>query len=218
VRVVGYVRVALDCSAAEFLDRDAQTESITSWARDHGHHLTAIFCDEGFDASSDLETRLNLGDALQQVRDHQAEGMVVARLDRLALSMILQEELLAEIGARNGLLFSATPDEELELTGDVLDPTRMLAREVVRDVPLFQSAMRDLWIRQRFKRFQTAEERAAEVFALIRAEELVMEGRGEREITGILHSEGFGHGRALESLRRIVSDLRHRRKADQRMP
>jgi resolvase-like protein len=217
VKVVGYVRVALDCSAAEFLDRDAQTEAITSWARDRGHDLTAIFCDEGFDASSDLETRLNLGDALQQIRDHHAQAMVVARLDRLALSMILQEELLAEIEGRNARLFSATPDEELELTGDVLDPTRMLAREVVRDFPLFQSAMRDLWVRQRFKRFQTADERAAEAFALIRAEELVHQGRGEREIAGILNSEGFGPIRALEGLRRIVSDLRHRRKADERL-
>jgi hypothetical protein len=218
MNVVGYVRVALDCSAAEFLDRDAQTVLITSWARDHGHLLTGILCDEGFDASSDLETRLNLGDALQQIRDNHAEGMVVARLDRLALSVILQEELLAEIEGRNAHLFSATPEEALELTGDVLDPTRILAREVVRDFPLFQSAMRDLWVRQRFKRFQTADERAAEAFALIRAEELLHEGRGEREITGILNSEGIGHGRALGGLRRIVSELRHRRKTDERIP
>jgi hypothetical protein len=144
--------------------------------------------------------------------------MVVARLDRLALSVILQEELLAEIEGRNAHLFSATPEETLELTGDVLDPTRMLAREVVRDFPLFQSAMRDLWVRQRFKRFQTADERAAEAFALIRAEELVHEGRGEREITGILASEGFGHGRALGSLRRIVSEFRHRKRIGERLP
>jgi hypothetical protein len=216
VNVVGYVRVALDCSATEFLDRDAQTASITSWARDHGHHLVGIYCDEGFDASSDLETRLNLGDALQQIRDHQAEGIVVARLDRLALSVILQEELLAEVERKHARLFSATPDEQHELTGDVLDPTRMLAREVVRDFPLFQSALRDLWVRQRFKRFQTADERAAEAFALIRADELAGRGLGAREITGILNSEGLGHGRALGNLRRIVSELRQRRKAVER--
>jgi hypothetical protein len=144
--------------------------------------------------------------------------MVVARLDRLALSVILQEELLAEIEGRNAYLFSATPEEALELTGDVLDPTRMLAREVVRDFPLFQSAMRDLWVRQRFKRFQTADERAAEAFALIRAEELLHDGVDAREITGILNPEGFGRGRALGSLRRIVSELRHRRKTDERLP
>jgi hypothetical protein len=218
VNVVGYVRVALDCSATEFLDRDAQTASITSWARDHHHRLVGIFCDEGFDASSDLETRLNLGDALQQIRDHLAQGMVVARLDRLALSVILQEELLAEIEKKDARLFSATADEQLELTGDVLDPTRMLAREVVRDFPLFQMAMRDLWVRQRFKRFQTADERAAEAFALIRADELADRGFSQQEITGLLNSEGFGHGRALGNLRRIVSELRHRKKADQRLP
>src|SRR6266566_7575421 len=110
----------MDCSVNEFLDREAQAASITQWARDHGHRIVDVFYDEGFDASSDLETRVGLGDALQLIRDRHAEGMVVARLDRLALSVILQEELLAEIEGKNAHLFSATPEEALELTGNVL--------------------------------------------------------------------------------------------------
>ena len=213
---VGYGRVALDCSVNEFLDRDAQTESITSWAHERGHRITAVFFDEGFDASSDLETRLGLGDALELIRDGHVQGIVVARLDRLALSLILQEELLAEIECRNASLFSAAPQEARETTDAVRDPTRMLVREVVRGSPRFQSSMRDLWVRQRFKRFQTADERAAEGFALIRAEELVHQGVEQRAISGILNAEGFRPGHPVASnlagLRRIVSDLRRRRK------
>jgi len=214
VNVVGYVRVALDCSMNEFLDRDVQTESIDSWARERGHRLVSVFFDEGFDASSDLETRVGLGDALQLIRDGRVQGMVVARLDRLALSVILQEELLAEIERKKAFLFSATPAEAFETTDAVGDPTRMLVREVVRDFPMFQFALRDLWVRQRFKRFQTPDERAAEAFALIRAEELVHQGRSAREISGILSSERVweAHEPSFAGLRRIVSDFRRRRK------
>lgn len=214
VNVVGYVRVAMDCSVNEFLDRDVQTESINSWAGERGHRLVSVFFDEGFDASSDLETRVGLGDALQLIRDGQVQGIVVARLDRLALSVILQEELLAEIERKKASLFSATPAEAFDLTDAVGDPTRMLVREVVRDFPRYQSALRDLWVRQRFKKFLTPDERAAEAFALIRAEELVHQGIEQREIAGILSSEGLGAAVAsnLSGLRRRLSDFRHRRK------
>ncbi len=179
MNVVGYVRVAMDCSVNEFLDREAQAASITQWARDHGHRIVDVFYDEGFDASSDLETRVGLGDALQLIRDRHVQGMVVARLDRLALSVILQEELLAEID---------------------------------RDFPQFQSALRDLWVRHRFKKFETPDERAAEAFALMRAEELVHEGVEGREITGILNSEGLGVSHGSSGLRRLVPDFRRRKK------
>jgi Resolvase, N terminal domain len=214
VNVVGYVRVALDCSLNEFLDRDAQTESIASWAHDRGHRLVSVFFDEGFDASSDLETRVGFGDALQLMHDGHVQGMVVARLDRLALSVILQEELLAEIERRNGSLFSATPAEVFETTDAISDPTRMLVREVVRDFPLFQSAMRDLWVRKRLQRFKTPDERAAEAFALIRAEQLVHQGLNARAITGILSSEGVweSHVSNFAGLRRLLTDFRRRKK------
>ena len=142
------------------------------------------------------------------------QGIIVARLDRLALSVILQEELLAEIDRRNAFLFSATTTEAFETTDAVGDPTRMLVREVVRDFPQFQSALRDLWVRQRFKRFQNPDERAAEALALMRAEELVHQGVEGREITGILSSEGLGvsQGSSLGVLRRLVTDFRRRKK------
>jgi DNA invertase Pin-like site-specific DNA recombinase len=191
MRVVGYARVSLDCSVADVLSRNAQFDSIAGWARAHGHRLVRTYCDDGACASSDLETRLALGDAFQAIRDHRADALAVARLDRLALSVVLQEQLLAEIEGRGAALFSAFPGEEAETTAQTRDPTRLLVRDVVRSFPAFQSALRDLWVRQRWRHVALPEERADEVRALIRSEELVEQGVGAREVSAILSSEGF---------------------------
>ena len=191
MNVVGYIRIAPDCSVADVLARNAQLRAIEAWAREGGHRLVRTYSDDGPTASSDLETRLGLGDALQAIRDGRAEAVVVARLDRLALSMVLQEELLAEIESRGAKLFSAWPGEETETTEETRDPIRLLAREVIRDLPVFRSAMRDLWVRQRLRHAPLPEERAETVRVLARAEELVARGARAREITGILASEGF---------------------------
>ena len=203
MNVVGYVRMALDSSIADVLGRRVQFDMIDVWARERSHHLIRTYSDDGETASSGLETRLGLGDALQSIRDGRAEGIVVARLDRLALSLVLQEELLAEIEGRGAQLFSAWPGEEAETTAETRDPTRLLVREVVRDVPLFRSAMRDLWVLQRLRHSPLPEERAERTRALIRSEELVERGFGEREITGILSSEGLLAGRGFGVLRQL---------------
>jgi DNA invertase Pin-like site-specific DNA recombinase len=204
MRVVGYARVSLDCSIADVLTRSAQVESIAAWARAHDHRLVRTYCDEGYAASSDLETRLALGDALQAVRDRRADAVVVARLDRLALSVVLQEQLLAVIESRGASLHSACPGEERETTAQTRDPTRLLVRDVVRSFPPFQSALRDLWVRQRWRHL-LPEERAQETSALIRSEELVARGVDSREISGILSSEGFVFARVrpLDALRHL---------------
>ena len=204
MRVVGYARVSLDCSIADVLTRNEQLESIAVWVRAHHHRLVRTYCDDGYAASPDLETRLALGDALQAIRDERAEALVVARLDRLALSVVLQEQLLAEIDSRGAALFSACPGEERDTTPQTRDPTRLLVRDVVRSFPPFRSAMRDLWVRQRW-RHVAPEERAEETRALIRSEELVARGMSSREISGILSSEGFVFAgiRPMDALRHL---------------
>ena len=206
MRVVGYARVSLDCSLADVLPRNTQIDSIAAWARTHGHRLVRVYCDDGPFASSDLETRLALGDAIQAIRDGRAKGLVLARLDRLALSVVLQEQLIAEIEGRGGSVFSAFPGEEAETTAQTRDPTRLLVRDVVRSFPAFQCAMRDLWVRQRWRHAPEPEERADETRAMIRSEELISRGLHTREITGVLSSEGFvvAKVRALDALRHLL--------------
>lgn len=203
MNVVGYVRVAADCSIGDVIGRRAQLDAIGAWSREHRHNLIRTYSDGGDTASSDLETRLGLGDALQAIRDNRAEGIVVARLDRLALSVILQEELLSEIECRGAVLFSAWPGEECETTGDARDPTRLFAREVIREVPAFRAAMRDLWVRQRLRHSPLPEERAETVRVLTRAEELIARGVEGGHVAGILASEGFRgvRVRPLEAIR-----------------
>jgi DNA invertase Pin-like site-specific DNA recombinase len=199
----------LDCSVDDVLSRNAQLDSIATWARAHDHRLIRTYCDDGACASSDLETRLALGDALQAIRDRRVEGLVVARLDRLALSVVLQEQLMAEIERRGASLFSAFPGEEAETSSLTRDPTRLLVRDVVRGFPAFQSAMRDLWVRQRWRHAPLPEERAEEMRALIRSEELVERGLHTGEVTGVLSSEGFVPARIhpIDALRQLLGRI-----------
>jgi len=209
MRVVGYARVSPDCSVADVLSRNAQFDSIAAWARERGHQLRRTYCDDGACASSDLETRLALGDALEAIRDRRVEGLVVARLDRLALSVVLQEQLMAEIDRRGASLFSAFPGEEAETTSDTRDPTRLLVRDVVRSAPDFQTAMRDLWVRQRWRHAPLPEDRAEETRALIRSEELIAGGLHTREVSGVLSSEGFTMARVrpIDALRHLLGRI-----------
>ena len=209
MRVVGYARVSLDCSVADVLSRNVQLDSIAAWARENGHELMRTYCDDGACASSDLETRLALGDALQAIRDRRVEGLVVARLDRLALSVVLQEQLMAEIDRRGASLFSSFPGEEAETTWETRDPTRLLVRDVVRSAPDFHTAMRDLWIRQRWRHAPLPEDRAEETRALIRSEELIASGLHTREVSGVLSSEGFTMARVrpIDALRHLLGRI-----------
>ena len=209
MRVVGYARVSLDCSVADVLSRNEQHDSIAALARKHGHELLRIYCDDGAYASSDLETRLALGDALQAIRDRRVEGLVVARLDRLALSVVLQEQLMAEIDRRGASLFSSFPGEEAETTSETRDPTRLLVRDVVRSAPDFQAAMRDLWVRQRWRHAPLPEDRAEETRALIRSEELIASGLRTRDVSGMLSAEGFTMARVrpLDALRHLLGRI-----------
>lgn len=116
---------------------------------------------------------------------------------------------MAEVERRGASLFSAFPGEEPETTSQTRDPTRLLVRDVVRGVPAFQSAMRDLWVRQRWRHAPLPEERAEETRALIRSEELIARGLHTQEITGVLSSEGFvvARVRPFDALRQLLGRI-----------
>lgn len=189
MKVVGYVRVSLDCAVTDVMDRETQIRSLERWARDNGHRLVQVYTDEGLTASTGLETRLGLADALAALRDRSAEGIVVARLERLAPSVLLQEQLLLEMERIGGALFSAASGEEVEIASDARDATRVLIREVLRDVPRYQTAVRDLWVRQRARKFPPTGDR--QHAALARIEQLAEQGYQERDIARALSQEGF---------------------------
>lgn len=80
MKLVGYVRVSTEGQADNF-SLDAQKEKIESYCKCFGHELVEIFAEVGSGKKS--ETRPKFNQALDTVKN-KAEGLIVAKLDRLA--------------------------------------------------------------------------------------------------------------------------------------
>lgn len=129
MKLVAYLRVSTDRQAEEGFGLEAQREAIRRWARDHGHRIAAWTVDEGVSGSNGLESRRGLLDALTLLEDGVAGGLVVARLDRLARNLTVQEGTLAKVWALGGAVFSADLGEVPRDDPD--DPMRTALRQVV---------------------------------------------------------------------------------------
>jgi len=95
-RVVGYCRVSTDEQAASGLGLDAQVDTITRAALARGWQLVGVCVDAGVSGKVRPADRVGFGEALGMVRGGQADVVVVAKLDRLARSVIGLAEVLAE--------------------------------------------------------------------------------------------------------------------------
>ena len=72
---------------------------------------------------------------------------MVARLDRLARDLIVQETILAEVRRIGGEVFSTSPAEASYLTDDPDDPSRKLIRQVLGAVSEYERSMVTLRLR-----------------------------------------------------------------------
>src|SRR4051794_22694194 len=85
MRVVGYVRVSTDQQAQEGVSLDAQRSRLKAYCVSQDLQLVDIITDDGFSAKS-LE-RPGLRAALGMLTAGKAEGIVVAKLDRITRSV-----------------------------------------------------------------------------------------------------------------------------------
>jgi DNA invertase Pin-like site-specific DNA recombinase len=210
MKVIGYVRVSTDRQAEKGLGLDVQERTIRAWAKKNGHRLVGVARDAGVSGSSDVAGRFGLLDALNLLRERKVAGLVVARLDRLARDLIVQEQLLAEVKRLDGDTFSTSEGEAAYLTDDPDDPSRKLIRQVLGAVAEYERAMISLRLRAGRKR--KAEQggfaygsppfgyRAkdgglvrdtAEQLVIARMRELEAEGQTQREISERLNTEGY---------------------------
>lgn len=127
VNLVAYLRVSTDRQADEGFGLDVQEASIQRWAAGAGHTIVASFRDEGISGAKDLDDRPGLAAALTSAEV--AEGIVVAKLDRLARSLTVQEAVLAQAWKHGSRVFSADVGEVLEDDPD--DPMRTFVRQVM---------------------------------------------------------------------------------------
>jgi DNA invertase Pin-like site-specific DNA recombinase len=128
VRLVGYVRVSSD-GQVDGYGLDVQERAIRRWAEAQGHRLVGLHTDAGVSGAIDATNRFGLSAALLAVTGQEAKGIVVARLDRLARALTVQEAALAVIWRAGGQVFTADSGEVLKDDPD--DPMRTALRQVV---------------------------------------------------------------------------------------
>jgi DNA invertase Pin-like site-specific DNA recombinase len=83
---IGYLRVSTDEQADSRAGLDAQRAAILAEAERRGWHLVEVIEDAGF-SGKDLN-RPGIAAALDALRRHKADTLVVAKLDRLSRSML----------------------------------------------------------------------------------------------------------------------------------
>ena len=139
MRVVGYVRVSSD-SQAEAFGPAVQEKAIRTWAKANGHTVVEMYRDLGVSGTVDAASRPGLSAALDALRPPpKATGLVIARLDRLARSLHIQEAALQVAWSAGGTVFTADGGEVL--ADDAEDPLRTLVRQVVGAVSQFERGL-----------------------------------------------------------------------------
>ena len=128
MRIIGYLRTS-STNKDDHEDSIAeQRRKILAWARSHGHEVIRCFADEGVSGTNGIEEREALSEALLGLSDHQAEGLAVAHLDRLARELTIQEVILAKVWAYGAAMFSTDGGEVL--ADDPDDPMRTAMRQM----------------------------------------------------------------------------------------
>jgi DNA invertase Pin-like site-specific DNA recombinase len=93
VRVIAYVRVSTEEQADSRAGLDAQKAAIRAECERRGWNIVEVIEDAGYSAK-DLK-RPGVQAALEQLRERQADALVVAKLDRLSRSMLDFTALMA---------------------------------------------------------------------------------------------------------------------------
>lgn len=190
MRLVAYLRVSYG-SQLDGFGLDVQERAVRSWTRAHSHHLVDIHTDAGVSGATDAADaadRPGLSAALLALQQPpQAEGLIVARLDRLARALTVQEAALAIVWQAGGRVFTADAGEVRHDDPD--DPMRTAMRHVVR---VFAQLDRRMVV----KHMRDAAPRDDAQQAVSRILELRRAGKSYRVIAATLDAEGLRPRRA----------------------
>lgn len=125
---VGYIRVSTDIQAAEGGGLEVQERQVRDWCQTHGHHLIAVYRDEGISGTKDSVDRPGLAQALTSL-EGSASILVVPKLDRLARKLTVQEAVLAQAWKAGAAVWAVDLGEILRDDPD--DPMRTAMRQMV---------------------------------------------------------------------------------------
>lgn len=127
MKVVAYLRVSTNGQAEHGFGLDVQHDQVTAWANAHGHEIVRICRDEAVSGAADAVDRPGLACAMGAMPTD-ADAVIVARLDRLARSLTVQEAILAAIWRDGGQVFAVDQGEVLRDDPD--DPMRTAMRQM----------------------------------------------------------------------------------------
>jgi DNA invertase Pin-like site-specific DNA recombinase len=139
MRVVAYLRVST-ASQQEAYGPDIQRKAIADWAKHLGHTIVAWHVDV-ISGASELRDRAGWREAAALVKGGKAQGIVVARLDRLARDVMVQELLLRKLSDLGGIVLSTRENENEMLNGESKDPSRKLVRVIMGAVSEYDREM-----------------------------------------------------------------------------
>lgn len=125
---VGYLRVSTATQAEEGFGLQVQEQSVREYCRRAGLELVAVFADEGVSGTKDETDRPGLASALASF-EGTPRTLVVARLDRVARKLHLQEAILGTVWRAGGRVVTVDAGEILEDDPD--DPMRTFVRQVM---------------------------------------------------------------------------------------
>ncbi len=110
MRLAAYVRISTE-SQAEGYGLDIQRAEVTRWADAENHRIVCWCSDEGVSGTIDALDREGLSCAVAAIESGEADGVVVARLDRIARALHVQEAALAHVWRLGGVAFSTDGGE-----------------------------------------------------------------------------------------------------------
>jgi DNA invertase Pin-like site-specific DNA recombinase len=129
VNVIAYSRVSTNGQASDGYGLDVQRKACRAWAKSNGHKVVGWFDDPGVSGTLDAAERPGLSAALDALRPPpKATGLLVARLDRLARSLTVQEACLQIAWRAGATVFTADGGEVL--ADDPSDPMRTAMRQM----------------------------------------------------------------------------------------
>lgn len=129
MKLVAYVRVSGTGQVNDGYGLTVQEKAVRAWAKSNGHRIVRLVREEGVSGATDAIDRPGLSEALLMVREGDAEGLLIPRLDRLARALTVQEATLAIVWRDGGRIF--TTDTGEVLADDPDDPMRTAMRQVV---------------------------------------------------------------------------------------
>lgn len=136
MKLIGYIRVSTENQKNDGYGLAVQESAIRKYAENQGMELVKIFRDEG--VSGTLQNRPALIELMDYARKNKREYITLTflRLDRLARSLLVQENLIADF-QKAGL--SVVSIDEPDLCSD--DPTRKLFRQMKGMLAEYEKSM-----------------------------------------------------------------------------